>query len=270
MKTYTVYILIFAAVVGIVSTPRILKKKLNSSSEAPRIQVRMDAAKIEDNRLKKDVRSETVSNSEPLKKEAAPVKAAAPIVAERSPPKPVPSRMQDPARRYWERQAQQFDRQREQLVREEDPIKRTNLIRSMSRYVRVDTLSAIDWAMSMGDPAEQRAALEAVNANSLSGIGARIEIGKNGLPRIRETTVLSAVAATGQVEAGDYIVGMEDGTGQAVFFEGLSASQVVQVLRGKPGTPMRLMMERAAVGGSPSYPFDVTIRRSLLVVLPPF
>lgn len=269
MKAYTIYILIIAAVLGIVSTPRILKKKLKTSSEVPRIQVRTDATKTEDNSLIKDVRSEAASDPEPVKKKVAPVKAAAPIVAERSPPKPVPSRMQNLARQYWERLTLQFDRQREQLLREEDPVKRMNLIRSMSRYVRVDTLSAIDWAMSMEDPAEQRAALEAVNANSLSGIGARIEIDKNGLPRIRETTVLSAVAATGQVEAGDYIVGMEDGTGQAIFFEGLSAREVAEVLRGEPGTPLRLMMERVPAGGSSSYPFDVTIRRSLLVIQPP-
>ena len=266
MKAYTVYILIFAAVAGIVSTPRILKNTLKPSSEVPRIQVRVDAAKTEDSSLKKDVSSEAVSNSEPAEKEAAPVKTAAPVVAEHSPPKPVPARMQDPARRYWERLAQQFDQQREQLAREEDPVKRMNLIRSMSRYVRVDTLSAIEWAMSIEDPVERRAALEAVNANSLSGIGARIEIDKTGLPRIRETTVLSAVAATGQVEAGDYIVGMEDASGQAVFFKGLSAGEVARNLRGKPGTPLRLMMERGPTGGSPSYSFDVTVIRSLLVV----
>jgi C-terminal processing protease CtpA/Prc len=140
----------------------------------------------------------------------------------------------------------------------------------MAGHVRVNTLQSLEWAMSLTDPAERRAALEAINKMSLSGIGARIEVDETGFPKIRETTVLSAVAATGQVAPGDYIVGMEDASGEAVNFEGLPARQVAQHLRGEPGSELRLQMERVAPDGSEAYSYEVTIQRSLLVIQPPF
>ncbi len=134
----------------------------------------------------------------------------------------------------------------------------------------MDTPSTLDWAMGLEDPEERRAAFEAINDNALTGIGARIETDETGLPKIRETTILSAVASTGQVEAGDYISGMVNHDGSIVYFKDRPIRQIVQYLRGQAGSEIQLLMERASDDGSDPYSFDVSVQRSLIVVQPPF
>lgn len=191
-----------------------------------------------------------------------------PVVNKNS--KPHPPTPRDPAQ-YWERQAKRFNKLLEQLALEENPDQRKRLIQSLAAYVRVDTLGTLDWAMGLEDPDEQRAALDAVNKYALSGIGARIEKDETGFPRIRETTVLSAVDATGQVEPGDYIVGIVNPDGETISFQNLSVREVVKQLRGKPGSEVQLLMERVSPDGyGDSHTFDVSIQRSLLVIQPPY
>ena len=173
--------------------------------------------------------------------------------------------------RYWKQRELRFNQQKQLLDRETDQVKRMNLIRTMARNVRVDTLSTLDWAMGLENPEEQKAALEAINNNAMTGIGARLEMGEAGLPRIRETTILSAAASTGQIEPGDYISGMVKGDGSIVYFKGRPIRQIVQHLRGKAGTEVQLLMERMSSDGNDDpYSFDVTVQRSLIVVQPPF
>lgn len=269
MKRRSVQILLVAAALGAGAVLLVLRDTSpasnGNSSDDP-----VEAKPIKHSPLK--LKAETKPEPAPQPVPPAPVKRPPAKVATRTAAKPPPDpeeARRTALRRYWEHQARQFDRQNAQLMREENPTRRKNLIKAMSRYVRVDTMSAIDWAMNMADPEERKAALEAINKNALSGIGARIEVDETGIPLIRETTVLSAAAATGRVEAGDYIVGMEDGSGQSIYFEGLSAPQVAQHLRGKPGTEVRLLMERAQGHGT-SQPYEVTLQRSLLVVQPPY
>jgi C-terminal processing protease CtpA/Prc len=196
------------------------------------------------------------------------VEATAP--AARKQPDRLPPQQPDPAQ-YWERQAQRFNGLLEQLAREPDPARRKALIRALAGYVRIDTLGTLDWAMGLQDPSEQRAALAAINHSSLSGIGARIETDDTGFPKIRETTVLSAIAATGLVEPGDYIVGMVDPDGQPISFENLSIQQVVKYLRGQPGSEVQLLIERLpSDGNAESQTFGVPVQRSLLVIQPPY
>lgn len=273
MKFHTAYFLMIAAALGIGIERAVFH--LRASEEVAAAQAPADAPKKGTNRPRLDARSTRPSLPEPapepvIKKTAPPVPVKVAATAAQTPPKTAAEKLQDAARRYWEIQAQRFDQQQDRLSREEDPARRMNLIRAMAGYVRVNTPSALDWAMSLENPEERRAALESINKNALSGIGARIETDETGFPKIRDTTVLSAVGATGLVEPGDYIVGIEGGDGQPVNFEGLPTKQVVQFLRGQPGTEVTLIMERAPVDGSTPYAFDVTIQRSLLVVQPPF
>ncbi len=176
----------------------------------------------------------------------------------------------DPAQ-YWERQAKRFNGLLEQLAREQNPSRRKALIQTLAGYVRIDTLGTLDWAMGLHDPLEQRAALEAINQSSLSGIGARIGTDDTGFPIIRETTVLSAIAATGLVEPGDYIIGMVNTDGQLISFEHLSIQQVVEHLRGPAASEVQLHIERLpSDGNNESLTFDVSVQRSLLVIQPPY
>jgi C-terminal processing protease CtpA/Prc len=170
---------------------------------------------------------------------------------------------------WWEQQLRRFNRLKDALSRETDPNRRRNLIRQLGAYVRVDTLSSLEWAMGLIDPEEKRTALDSINRHALVGIGARIEVDRTGFPKIRETTVMSAVAATGRVNPGDYIVGMEDENGQVLSFKNLPAAEIVQRLRGEAGSELRLLMERAPSTETEAYPYEVTIQRSLLVIQPP-
>ncbi|RKX46195.1 MAG: hypothetical protein DRP64_03540 [Verrucomicrobia bacterium] len=157
------------------------------------------------------------------------------------------------------------------LNEENDPAKRMNLIRVMGRNVRIDTLSTLDWAMGMEDPEEQRAALDAINQNALVGIGARIQTDETGLPKIVDTTILSAIASTGMAEPGDYISGMVNSDGSTTYFKDLPVRQIVQFLHGQPGTEIRLLMERAPTeGDTEPYSFDVPVLRSMIIMQPPF
>ena len=197
----------------------------------------------------------------------APSKIVAPRIKEQ--PKavmPIPR----PAAHYWQQAARRFEQQGEMLSQETDPAKRMNLIQTMARNVRIDTLSTLDWAMSLEDPAEQRAAMEAINKNALVGIGARIQVDETGLPKIVDTTVLSAVASTGMTEPGDYISGMVNGDGSTIYFQDLPVREIVKLLHGQPGTEIQLLMERApADGDTEPYSFDVPLRRSMIIMQPP-
>lgn len=170
--------------------------------------------------------------------------------------------------RYWKQQERQFNNLVDRLANETDPRRRQSLINAIARHIRVDTLATLDWVSTLETAEEQRAALEAINRNALVGIGARIEVDSTGLPLIRETTIMSAVEATGMVAAGDYISGMVQPDGTTVHFDGMPVQQIVRHLRGQVGTEPTLMMKRYNDDGS-TITFDVAVPRSLLVVGPP-
>ncbi len=206
-----------------------------------------------------------------LQTHPAPQKAVVRQVAARpnptkQPPKKALSEQQR-IRQYWQQAEDRFNRQWDRLAQERDPSMRARLINAMARYIRMDTLSTVEWAMSLEDPEECRLALEAINKYALTGIGAKIGVDETGFPFIRETTVLSAVESTGMVAAGDYIIGLQDESGRYVDFEGLPVQQIVKHLRGEAGTGILLYMERAEGGNA--YVYEVPVTRSLLVVLPP-
>lgn len=170
--------------------------------------------------------------------------------------------------RYWKQQELNFDNQLRRLEKETDPQKRLALIRAMARYIRVNTLATLDWISMLESEEEQRTALEAVNQFALVGIGARLEFDSTGLPKIQETTIMSAIEATGMAAAGDYISGMISPDGTVIDFENMPLQQVVNHLRGEAGTTPVLMMKRINEDGS-TLTYDVEVSRSLLVVEPP-
>ena len=169
---------------------------------------------------------------------------------------------------YYDRLELRFYQQLEQLESTSDPARRLSSIRSMSRYVRVDTLAAIEWAASLIDPDEQRRAQELINKNAVTGIGARIEMNDEGLPTIRNTTILSAAESTGLIEPGDSISGMVQADGTTVSFEGMNIREVVSYLRGVPGSEIELQMQRTMPNGE-AYSFEVPTQRSLIVMQRP-
>lgn len=175
------------------------------------------------------------------------------------------------AMNYWQHAARRFEQQGGMLAQETDPALRMNLIQSMSGNVRIDTLSTLDWAMTLEDPEERRAALDAINKNALVGIGARLHVDETGVPKIVETTVLSAVASTGMTEPGDYLSGMVRADGSIIYFKDRPVRDIVKLLHGQPGTEVQLLMERGSTEGDiEPYSFDVSVQRSMIIMQPPF
>ena len=171
---------------------------------------------------------------------------------------------------YWEQQQTYYERLLERLDQERDPAKRRQLISQISRMIRTDTELALAWAMGLEDEEEQRLAMEGIRKNALVGIGARIEKDETGFPKIRDVMELGAVGATGMVEAGDYLVGMDPGDGTTVYFDEMSLSEVVEHLRGEVGSQIRLFVQRFPEDGRLSpVSFEVPVTRSMIVVQPP-
>ncbi|MBT8046616.1 MAG: hypothetical protein KJN67_05585 [Pontiella sp.] len=277
MRTFALYMLILAATFGVVLAYRSTR---TPSLKAAAVEVdplsNEPAAPQEENaKPKPDIRAMLPAppNPEPISKPAVqvPVRQNKPATPKIKPQPNPDMRRRRQAAQYWKDMAKRFEQQQTKLNRENDQNRRLNLIRSMAEHVRVDTLGTLDWAMSLLDPEEQRAALEAINKKALSGIGARIEPGQSGLPRIKETTILSAAASTGRVEPGDSISGMVTEDGSTISFKGRPIREVVRFLRGQPGTEIRLLMERVPTAGSiQPIPYDVLVQRSLIVMQPPF
>ncbi len=274
MKTYTAYILIVVAALGIGLGYRSTRVEAPPQTvvEVDPPQQQPDPPKTENTEPKLNLRAIVPTPPEPV---PAPVIEATTQPVKTPAPKVTPKPSRDEVRRqraaqYWRHMAKRFGQQQNKLNREEDPNKRLNLIRAMAAHVRIDTLSALDWAMNLSNPDEKRAALKAINDKALSGIGARIEVGQGGLPKIRETTILSAAASTGRVEPGDYISGMVNADGSTIYFKDRPIQEVARFLRGQPGTEIRLLMERSpTVGSTQPIPFDVIVQRSMIVMQPP-
>jgi C-terminal processing protease CtpA/Prc len=173
-------------------------------------------------------------------------------------------------RRSWELRQKQFADLLGKLEKETDPDRRKQMIEQLARYVRIDTVMALDWARSLPDEEEQCLAMEFVSKNAYVGIGAHIEMDETGFPKIAQTTELSAIGATGMVEAGDYIVGMTTGDGETTYFEGMTLSQIVKYLQGEVGTEISLTMARASGDDqSDVTTFNVPVTRSMIIVTPP-
>lgn len=225
-----------------------------------------------------EVRAVVESAPKPVAKPEPKPEPPAPIVVKQKPipvpkpaaPKPQPRKLtrEERIKRYYDNVQRNFERQGQQLDREQNPDRRDRLIAAMARNVRVDTLQTLEWAMGLEDPHERWAALDAINKNALVGIGARIEMDQTGFPKIKDTTIMSAVGSTGMVEPGDYIIGMDDGSGEPVYFDRMPMREVVKHLRGQAGTEIELIMERMNENGEPTA-FDVPVQRSLIVMDPP-
>ena len=219
------------------------------------------------------------SAPKPVAKPEPKPEPPAPIVVKQKPlpvpkpavPRPQPRQLtrEERIKHYYDSMKRNFERQGQQLAREQNPDRRDRLIAAMARNVRVDTLQTLEWAMGLEDPHDKWAALDAINKNALVGIGARIEMDHTGFPKIKDTTIMSAVGSTGMVEPGDYIIGMNDGSGDPVYFDRMPMQQVVNHLRGQAGTDIELIMERVNDKGEPTA-FDVPVQRSMIVMQPPY
>ena len=104
-----------------------------------------------------------------------------------------------------------------------------------------DTDAALGWAQQISDPAEHDAALQAIRQVAPVGIGTQVAM-QEGYPVIGGLLPGTPAASSGQIHSGDRIVAVAQGDNQFVNAAGLPLSDLVQMIRGAPGTTVQLQL----------------------------
>jgi hypothetical protein len=125
-----------------------------------------------------------------------------------------------------------------------------------------DTQAALDWANGLDDPNERDMAIKAIRTSAPVGIGAVLSM-KDGYPVINGLASGSPAELSGQIRAGDRIVAFAQGDSPLLDARNISLADVVNMLRGEPGTAVRIQV-MSSEGSADSTPRTVTIIRDQL------
>lgn len=105
-----------------------------------------------------------------------------------------------------------------------------------------DTQAALDWANSLANPNEQKTALNSLRAVAPIGIGVSLGMSEDGYPQIAGLVPGGPAGASGLINADDRIAGIDKGNGQFVDAHGLNMRQIIDLIRGDPGSSLRLQI----------------------------
>jgi len=149
------------------------------------------------------------------------------------------------------------------LVKQAAPAEQRQFLNALyASWASSDTDAALRAADQIQDPAERDAALRAIRTTAPVGIGAELRT-QDGYPVINGLVSGTPAEASGQLHKGDRIVGLAQGDNAFVDTHNASLSDVVQMIRGAPGTLVQLQVLPAdAAPDSP--PRTVTIWRDQL------
>ena len=122
-----------------------------------------------------------------------------------------------------------------------------------------DTEAALQQAAQMSDPIEQNAANQAIRSVAPVGIGAALSM-QDGYPVINQLLSGMPAETSGQIHPGDRILALAQGENAFVAVQGVTLQDVVQMVRGAPGTVLQLQV-LAADATPGSQPRIVSITR---------
>ena len=131
-----------------------------------------------------------------------------------------------------------------------------------SGWAEKDTDAALKYHDELGDPADQAAALAAIRSVAPVGIGAALAI-KDGYPVINQVLPGTPAQLSGQLQPGDRIVALAQGDNSFVDMHSVALSDVVNMVRGAPGTSIQLQVLPADAAPG-SIPRTVVITRDQL------
>jgi len=126
-------------------------------------------------------------------------------------------------------------------------------------WAEKDTESAIQWADQLTDPGEREAATQAIRGVAPVGIGTALSI-KDGYPVVNQLLPGTPAELSGQIHPGDRIVALAQGDSAFVDLNSLSLADIVQRIRGLPGTVLQLQIQSADAPAS-SPPQTISIVR---------
>jgi len=129
----------------------------------------------------------------------------------------------------------------------------------MAGWAGQDTEAALRWAEQIPDQAERDAALQAIRSVAPVGIGAALAL-QDGYAVINDLIPGTPAETSGQLSKGDRIVAIAQGDNAFTDAHSLTLPQIVQLIRGAPGTLLQLQVLGAdALPGSS--PRTVTLLR---------
>ena len=104
-----------------------------------------------------------------------------------------------------------------------------------------DTDAALRWADQIPDAAERDGALAAIRSVAPVGIGAALSV-QDGYAVINQVLPGTPAELSGQLHTGDRILALAQGDNSFVDAHSLSLQDIVQTVRGAPGTLLRLQV----------------------------
>jgi PDZ domain-containing protein len=104
-----------------------------------------------------------------------------------------------------------------------------------------DTEAALRWLDQVPDPADRDAALVAIRSVAPVGIGAALAM-QDGYPTIKQVLPGTPSELSGQLHPGDRILALAQGDNSFLDARNLSLQDIVQMVRGAPGTLLQLQV----------------------------
>jgi len=108
-------------------------------------------------------------------------------------------------------------------------------------WAQQDTDAALQYAEQLPDPTERDAALKAIQNVAPVGIGAELRT-QDGYPVINRLLPGTPADLGGQLHPGDRIIAVAQGNNSFVDASGLALQDLVQAIRGAPGTLLQLQV----------------------------
>jgi PDZ domain len=130
---------------------------------------------------------------------------------------------------------------------------RTNFVNSVfAGWGWKDTEAALQWANQLPEQADRDAAVGAIRTSAPVGIGTVVRM-QDGYPVINNVLPGTPAELSGQFRQGDRILALAQGDSAFVNAQGIPLSDVVQMIRGAPGTTLQLQIlpADAPPGSSP-------------------
>ena len=142
----------------------------------------------------------------------------------------------------------------------DDDLRRDALREVAISYAGQNTDAALAWAQTL-PPADQAIAAAGIADVTPVGIGAVLHLDAEGYPVVDTVLPNAAASQSGLVHPGDRIVGISQGDGAFVDVQQLDLGQVVNLVRGTPGSVVLLQVAPALPGGGFSAPTVVSVVR---------
>jgi hypothetical protein len=108
-----------------------------------------------------------------------------------------------------------------------------------ANWAQQDTDAALQYADQLPDATDRESAMRAIQSVAPVGIGTELRM-QDGLPVINRLLPGTPAETGGQLQPGDRIVAMAQGNNSFVDAHGMALADVVQAIRGTPGTLLQL------------------------------